>query len=67
MKALKEVAGPTVEFLGHVKDEELTRLVSTARAFVMPGEEDFGIAAVEAHARAVQLSLLRRRFAGCAN
>jgi glycosyltransferase involved in cell wall biosynthesis len=50
MKALKEVAGPTVEFLGHVKDEELTRLVSTARAFVMPGEEDFGIAAVEAHA-----------------
>jgi glycosyltransferase involved in cell wall biosynthesis len=41
---------PHVEFLGHVKDEELTRLVSTARAFIMPGEEDFGIAAVEAHA-----------------
>ena len=50
MKALKEVAGPTIEFLGHVKDAELTRLVSTARAFVMPGEEDFGIAAVEANA-----------------
>jgi glycosyltransferase involved in cell wall biosynthesis len=50
LKALQAVAGPTIEFLGRVKDEELTKLVAGARAFVMPGEEDFGIAAVEANA-----------------
>jgi glycosyltransferase involved in cell wall biosynthesis len=50
MKTLKATAGDNVEFLGHVKDAELTKLVAGARAFIMPGEEDFGIAAVEANA-----------------
>ncbi len=50
MKSLKESAGPNVEFLGHVKDAELNKLVAEARGFIMPGEEDFGIAAVEANA-----------------
>lgn len=50
MQALKASAGPTIEFLGHVSDDQLRELMSRAKAYVMPGEEDFGIAAVEANA-----------------
>lgn len=45
---LKSLAGPTVTFTGRVSDKELVRLAQTAKAFLFPGEEDFGIAAVEA-------------------
>src|SRR6266567_920211 len=41
--------GPSnVEFLGRVTDEELLELYARCRAFVMPGEEDFGMTPVEA-------------------
>lgn len=45
---LKKIAGPTIEFLGRVSDEELSRLYSEAQAFLFPQEEDFGIVAIEA-------------------
>ena len=35
-------------FCGRVPDEELRELYARCRAFVMPGEEDFGITMVEA-------------------
>jgi glycosyltransferase involved in cell wall biosynthesis len=47
-RALRRIAGPNIEFCGRVSDEELRELYARSRAFVMPGEEDFGIAAVEA-------------------
>jgi glycosyltransferase involved in cell wall biosynthesis len=47
---LRRRAGPTVEFLGWVPNERLPELMAGARAFLMPGEEDFGIAPVEANA-----------------
>lgn len=47
---LKKLAGPTVEFRGRVDEAELQSLASHARAFLFPGEEDFGIAPVEAMA-----------------
>lgn len=47
---LKKMAGPTVTFSGRVSDEELVRLAHSAEAFLFPGEEDFGIAPVEAMA-----------------
>lgn len=50
MKELKKFAGPKVEFLGRVSDEALPELLARARAYIMPGEEDFGIAPVEANA-----------------
>jgi len=50
MKDLKKIAGPTVEFLGHVGNAELNVLMARAKAYIMPGEEDFGIAPVEANA-----------------
>lgn len=49
-KRLKALAGPTVEFLGWQTDEEIARLLRRCRAFVFPGIEDFGIAAIEAMA-----------------
>lgn len=43
-------AYPEAEFLGRVSDERLAELYASARALVMPGKEEFGIAAVEAQA-----------------
>jgi glycosyltransferase involved in cell wall biosynthesis len=43
-------AGPNVEFVGRVSDAEVVELVQGCRAFLFPGEEDFGIAPVEAQA-----------------
>jgi glycosyltransferase involved in cell wall biosynthesis len=47
---LRSRAGPTVRVMGHLPDDEVEQLMSSCRAFVLPGEEDFGIAAVEAMA-----------------
>jgi len=45
---LRRMARPNVEFCGRVGDAELRELYARSRAFLMPGEEDFGITAVEA-------------------
>jgi glycosyltransferase involved in cell wall biosynthesis len=47
-KALKNIAGPYVDFCGRVSDLELREIYSRCRALILPGEEDFGIAPVEA-------------------
>jgi glycosyltransferase involved in cell wall biosynthesis len=47
-KALRRTAATNVEFCGRVPDVELRDLYARCRAFLMPGEEDFGISAVEA-------------------
>jgi glycosyltransferase involved in cell wall biosynthesis len=44
------MAGPSVEFLGRVPDDDLSELMARCRAFIFPGLEDFGIAPVEAQA-----------------
>jgi glycosyltransferase involved in cell wall biosynthesis len=46
--SLKNMARPNIEFRGRVSDAELHALYSRCRAYIMPGEEDFGITAVEA-------------------
>ncbi len=50
IRRLRRRAGRSVEFLGAVGGEDLRRLYREARALLMPGEEDFGIAALEAQA-----------------
>ena len=46
---LKAIAGPTVRFLGGgLSDEEVRGYYLRAKAFLFPGEEDFGITPVEA-------------------
>ena len=47
-KALRQMAGPGVEFLGKVSDGELRENLAGCRALLFPGEEDFGIVPVEA-------------------
>lgn len=47
---LEALAGPNITFLGYVPDEELPNLFARCRAFVFPGEEDFGIAPIQAMA-----------------
>lgn len=49
MENLKKLAGPSVEFLGEVRQEDLAKLYYHAKALVVASEdEDFGITAVEA-------------------
>lgn len=50
MARLRHLAGPFVEFLGALPDEDVRELYRHATAFLLPGEEDFGIAPVEAQA-----------------
>jgi glycosyltransferase involved in cell wall biosynthesis len=47
---LEALAGPTVKFLGFVPDDDLPDLLACCRAFVWPGEEDFGISPLQANA-----------------
>jgi len=47
-KRLRALAGPTVEFRGRLSDDEIKALYARAKAFLFPGEEDFGITPVEA-------------------
>ncbi len=50
MASIKRMAGPKTEFLGHVSDAEVRRLMNQCRAFIQVGADDFGITPVEAMA-----------------
>ena len=47
-KRLRSIAGPTIEFLGRVTDEEMEAAYAGADAFLFPGVEDFGLTPIEA-------------------
>lgn len=47
---LRARAGSNIEFIGQVPDAELKKLYANCRAFIFPGEEDFGITPLEAQA-----------------
>jgi len=47
---LRRRAGPTVRFLGWQPDDTVREAVARCRAFLFPGEEEFGIAPLEATA-----------------
>ncbi len=47
---LRAMAGPTVEFVGRVSDEQLKDYYAHAKAFLFPGIEDFGLTPLEAMA-----------------
>jgi len=47
-RKLRAIAKPNVRFLGRVTDQELREQYARCRALLLPGEEDFGIAPVEA-------------------
>jgi glycosyltransferase involved in cell wall biosynthesis len=57
---LRSLARPNIEFCGRVSDQDLRTLCARARAFLLPGEEDFGIATVEALASGKPVIALAR-------
>jgi glycosyltransferase involved in cell wall biosynthesis len=59
-RRLSKSAPRNVEFCGRVSDAELRDLYSACRAFLLPGEEDFGIAPVEALASGKPVIALER-------
>ena len=50
MAALRRKAGPTIRFLGRLPDADVAAEYARCRAFVFPGEEDFGLTPIEAMA-----------------
>jgi len=71
---LEADAPANVRFVGSVDSDELVRLYRTATAFLLPGEEDCGIAALEAqacgtpvvaYARGGALETVRDGITGC--
>jgi glycosyltransferase involved in cell wall biosynthesis len=46
-RGLKKIAASNIEFCGRVPDDQLRSLYAHTEAFVMPGEEDFGITMAE--------------------
>ncbi len=48
--ALQALAGPNIEFLGWVDEQQRRELFASCRAFIFPGAEDFGITPLEAMA-----------------
>ena len=50
LERLKKMAGPTIRFLGRLSDKEVLYYYAHCRAFLFPGEEDFGITPLEAQA-----------------
>lgn len=47
---LRALAGPTIRFLGRLPDRDVSEEMARCRAFLFPGDEDFGITPVEAQA-----------------
>jgi glycosyltransferase involved in cell wall biosynthesis len=60
MKELRRIRTPNVELLGYRGNEEIRDHYRRAKAFIFPGEEDFGITVVEAMACGAPVLALNR-------
>ncbi len=49
-KSLEKIAGSNIHFMGRASGDELRLYYSNCRAFILPGEEDFGMTSLEAQA-----------------
>lgn len=59
-KHLDKIAGPKIKILGWVDDEKKREILSNARAFIFPSEDDFGIVCVEALNAGLPVIALRK-------
>jgi glycosyltransferase involved in cell wall biosynthesis len=57
---LERLAGSHTEIRGSVSEDEAARLLARCRAFIFCGEEDFGIAPIEANAQGKPVVAFRR-------
>lgn len=49
-KYCRSIAKPNIEFLGAIDNDQIALLYQKAKAFIFPGEDDFGITPLEAQA-----------------
>lgn len=56
---LKRLAGPTIQFLGYLSDQDREKFIRAADLFLFPAYEDFGVAPVEALAAGIPLVAYR--------
>ncbi|HVZ67353.1 MAG TPA: glycosyltransferase [Patescibacteria group bacterium] len=56
---LESMAGPTVEMIKYVSDQELKEYYANAKALIFPGEEDFGLVMVEANSLGIPVIAYR--------
>ena len=49
-KRLEKISGPTIEFYGYRRGDELRDLYTGAKATIVPGDEDFNLVALESMA-----------------
>lgn len=49
-RRLRRIAGPNIEFLGQLNDQQVRDCYRRARFLIFPGEEDFGLVPLEAQA-----------------
>jgi glycosyltransferase involved in cell wall biosynthesis len=59
-RALEQLARDNVTFAGRVDDETAKQLLGSARGFIFPAEDDFGIVCVEALASGAPVVALGR-------
>lgn len=57
---LREMAGPTIEFLGNVSREKVVEQLFKAKAMIFPGVEDFGITPLESLASGTPVIAYRK-------
>ena len=50
LERLRQLAGPTIRFVGRVNDAQMRPLYRDSKALILPSEEDFGITPLEAMA-----------------
>jgi len=60
MDRLRKLAGPEVRFYGNLNDEAVRQQYRQAAVFLLPGEEEFGIAPLEAQACGCPVIALNR-------
>lgn len=59
-KSLEAMSGPSISFKGYLSEEELKKEYANAKALVIPGNEDFGLAPIEAMACGTPVISLRK-------
>lgn len=59
-ESLAELAGDKVEMLGRLRDDELINEFQTAKGYIFPQEDDFGIVAAEAMAAGTPVIALKK-------
>jgi len=59
-KYLKSISNENIKFLERVSDKLLAIIIADCKAFIFPGEEDFGIAPLEANACGKKVLALKK-------